>query len=57
MFIAGKQADAASSVAAVLGTGTALYQDPLLGAAVGAGVLLTPKILAKIATNPKAANQ
>jgi hypothetical protein len=57
LFIAGKQADAASSVAAVLGTGTALYQDPLLGAAVGAGVLLTPKILAKIATNPKAANQ
>jgi hypothetical protein len=46
-----------SSFAALAGTGVAFAQDPLLGAAVGAGVLITPKILAKIATNPKAASQ
>ena len=59
LFVTGKQADAVSSLAAVLaGSGAAsLSQDPLLGAAVGAGVLLTPKVFAKIATNPKAASQ
>lgn len=57
LFVAGKQADAVSSFAALAGTGVAFAQDPLLGAAVGAGVLITPKILAKIATNPKAASQ
>jgi hypothetical protein len=59
LFVTGKQAEAVSSLAAVLaGSGAAsLSQDPLLGAAVGAGVLLTPKVFAKIATNPKAASQ
>jgi hypothetical protein len=58
LFVAGKQADAVSLLAAAAG-GSAIAGgiDPLTGAIVGTGLLFTPRVLAKMSTNPRAVNQ
>lgn len=58
LFVAGKQADAVSLLAAAAG-GSAIAGglDPLVAGIVGTGLLFTPKVLAKMSTNPKAVNE
>jgi hypothetical protein len=58
LLVAGKQADGVALLAAAAaGGGLASGADPLVSAMVGAGLLFTPKVLAKMSTNPKAVNQ
>lgn len=59
LFVAGKQADAVALLGAAAAGGSALAGglDPITAGAIGAGLLFTPRVLAKMSTNPKAVNQ
>jgi hypothetical protein len=62
LLVAAKQANAAQSLVtnasalALLGTGATSLAGGIAGAISAAGVLITPKFLAKIVTNPEAIN-
>lgn len=59
LFVAGQQAQGVSLLAAGIAGGGAYFasDNPLLSAAIGAGILITPKVLAKVSTNPKAVRE